>query len=98
MNNIFILSELFGKYMELNKQIVNDYAIAIVPTKRTRKLLINDLDMEEILSIFAYKVYKNRTYLFNGYVSLRKATLDSPNLLVLIITVDESPHPLIYSM
>lgn len=47
MDNIKTLKRLFNNYLNLNKVLVDQAAIAVVPARKTGNLPISDLDIEE---------------------------------------------------
>ena len=54
MENINELQKLFEKYVTLNKLIVNNQAIAVVPGKRIANISVSDLDIEEDYIFFCF--------------------------------------------
>ncbi|PIC94627.1 hypothetical protein CSV69_15800 [Sporosarcina sp. P26b] len=54
MDKIKSLEDMLNKYVALNKLIVDEQAMAIVPTLRKAKLPVNDLDVEEDFIFFCF--------------------------------------------
>ncbi|MED0708837.1 DUF5677 domain-containing protein [Aneurinibacillus aneurinilyticus] len=56
-SNIKILKRMLKLYIELNKQIVDVQALAVVPAKRASNLPVNDLDIEEDFIFFCFSKF-----------------------------------------
>lgn len=54
MNQIHKLHQMFKKYIDLNKLIVDEQAMAVVPAKRNDNIPVNDLDIEEDYIFFCF--------------------------------------------
>jgi hypothetical protein len=69
MRDITLLKSLLQKYVKLNKEIINTYAIAVVPSKRTGKLPINDLDIEEDFIFFCFTKFTKTMLAIESLIS-----------------------------
>ncbi|REJ21193.1 MAG: hypothetical protein C6W54_18330 [Bacillaceae bacterium] len=47
----------FKKYLKLNKRIVGEYSVAVVPPKRMAQIPVNDLNVEEDFIYFCFSKF-----------------------------------------
>lgn len=80
MDKLISLNKVFKKYLELNKKIIDEYAIAVVPTKRLNNFPVNDLDIEEDFIFFCF------TKFTKSLIAIQHLLLNELNEDALILT------------
>jgi hypothetical protein len=63
------LEKLFKKYLKLNKRIVDEYSVAVVPAKRMAQIPVNDLDVEEDFIYFCFTKFTKSMIAINELMS-----------------------------
>lgn len=69
MKGINKLEKLFKKYLELNKRIVDEYSVAVVPAKRISGMPVSDLDVEEDFIYFCFTKFTKSMIAINELIN-----------------------------